>query len=45
MSNNNTGANLGFEDKLWMAADNLRGTMDSATFRIRGVEIWLKSMY
>lgn len=33
MSNNNTGANLGFEDKLWMAADKLRGTMDSAEYK------------
>ena len=30
---NNTGANLGFEDKLWMAADKLRGTMDSAEYK------------
>ena len=28
-----TGANLGFEDKLWMAADKLRGTMDSAEYK------------
>lgn len=33
MSNNYTGANLGFEDKLWMAADKLRGTMDSAEYK------------
>ncbi|PIE89391.1 MAG: hypothetical protein CR997_11740 [Acidobacteria bacterium] len=33
MSNNNTGANLGFEDKLWMAADKLCGTMDSAEYK------------
>ncbi len=33
MSSNNTGANLGFEDKLWMAADKLRGTMDSAEYK------------
>lgn len=33
MSNINTGANLGFEDKLWMAADKLRGTMDSAEYK------------
>lgn len=33
MSNNNTGAHLGFEDKLWMAADKLRGTMDSAEYK------------
>jgi type I restriction enzyme M protein len=30
---NDTGANLGFEDKLWMAADKLRGTMDSAEYK------------
>jgi len=30
---NNTGANLGFEDKLWMAADKLRGTMDSSEYK------------
>jgi type I restriction enzyme M protein len=29
----NSGANLGFEDKLWMAADKLRGTMDSAEYK------------
>ena len=29
---NNTGANLGFEDNLWAAADRLRGNM-SATIR------------
>lgn len=28
-----TGANLGFENKLWMAADKLRGTMDSAEYK------------
>ena len=28
-----TGANLGFEDKLWMAADKLRGTMDAAEYK------------
>ena len=42
MSNNNglpvrertqTGANIGFEDKLWMAADKLRGAMDSAEYK------------
>lgn len=31
--NNNTGANLGFEDKLWNAADKLRGTMDAAEYK------------
>lgn len=29
----NTGANLGFEDKLWNAADKLRGTMDAAEYK------------
>ena len=28
-----SGANLGFEDKLWMAADKLRGTMDAAEYK------------
>lgn len=28
-----TGATLGFEEKLWMAADKLRGTMDSAEYK------------
>jgi type I restriction enzyme M protein len=27
------GATLGFEDKLWAAADKLRGTMDSAEYK------------
>ena len=30
---NNSGANLGFEDKLWSAADKLRGTMDAAEYK------------
>ena len=32
MSHGN-GANLGFEDKLWSAADKLRGTMDAAEYK------------
>ncbi|MCB0068861.1 MAG: SAM-dependent DNA methyltransferase, partial [Caldilineaceae bacterium] len=30
---NGTGANLGFEDKLWNAADKLRGHMDAAEYK------------
>jgi len=29
----NTGANLGFEDRLWAAADKLRGNMDAAEYK------------
>jgi type I restriction enzyme M protein len=29
----NAGANLGFEDKLWAAADKLRGSMDAAEYK------------
>ncbi|MFN6145526.1 MAG: type I restriction-modification system subunit M [Planctomycetota bacterium] len=32
-NNNDTGANVGFEQKLWAAADALRGTMDSAEYK------------
>ena len=30
---NNSGANLGFEDKLWNAADRLRGHMDAGEYK------------
>ncbi|MBW2109697.1 MAG: SAM-dependent DNA methyltransferase [Deltaproteobacteria bacterium] len=33
MSKKNTGANLGFEDKLWAAADKLCGNMDAAEYK------------
>jgi type I restriction enzyme M protein len=29
----NGGANLGFEDKLWAAADKMRGSMDAAEYK------------
>src|SRR5713101_9906279 len=29
----NNGANLGFEQKLWQAADKLRGNMDAADYK------------
>lgn len=32
-SNNGNGANLGFEEKLWAAADKLRGHMDAAEYK------------
>ncbi|MEQ8222444.1 MAG: class I SAM-dependent DNA methyltransferase [Candidatus Eremiobacterota bacterium] len=32
-NNNNTGANLGFEEKLWKAADKLRNNMDAAEYK------------
>src|SRR5436309_14298969 len=30
---NNNGANLGFEQKLWQAADKMRGHMDAAEYK------------
>ena len=30
---NNSGANLGFEEKLWQAADKLRSNMDAAEYK------------
>ena len=30
---NGKGANLGFKEKLWTAADKLRGQMDSAEYK------------
>ncbi len=33
MKNNSTGANLGFEDKIWKAADKLRNNMDAAEYK------------
>lgn len=33
MANNNTAANVGFEDKLWQAADKLRGHMDPSEYK------------
>jgi type I restriction enzyme M protein len=32
-SEKNSGANLGFEQKLWTAADKLRGHMDAAEYK------------
>jgi hypothetical protein len=33
MTQPTTGANLGFENKLWNAADRLRGPMDAAEYK------------
>ena len=33
MSNENNGANLGFEQKLWLAADKMRSNMDAAEYK------------
>ncbi len=33
MKTNGNGAKLGFEEKLWMAADKLRGQMDAAEYK------------
>ncbi len=30
---NNNGANLGFEEKLWQAADKMRSNMDAAEYK------------
>jgi type I restriction enzyme M protein len=32
-TSNGNGANLGFEEKLWAAADKLRGHMDAAEYK------------
>ncbi len=33
MSKTNNGANLGFENQLWAAADKLRGHMDASEYK------------
>lgn len=33
MNNKNNGANLGFEQKLWLAADKMRSNMDAAEYK------------
>ena len=32
MSKNNNGANLGFENKIWAAADKLRGNINASNY-------------
>ena len=32
-SSNNNSANIGFEQKLWLAADKLRSNMDAAEYK------------
>jgi len=39
MTNKNNGANLGFEQKMWQAADKLRGNMDAAEYK--HVVLWV----
>ena len=33
MAENNNGATLGFEEKLWQAADKMRNNMDAAEYK------------
>ena len=33
VKSNNNGANLGFEQKLWLAADKMRSNMDAAEYK------------
>ena len=39
---NNNGANLGFENQLWAAADKLRGHLDASEYKhvVLGFDIW-----
>ena len=39
-NNNHTGANLGFEETLWAAADKLRGHMDASEYTAFNV-LWV----